>query len=218
MSAKYLKKERILLVEDNVAVAETITRMLTGCHVVHASRFREADELLDECWSLVLLDVHLGKARYGGLQLLEKCNDADEVIVLSARVDSLIREAAATVGATCVDKHDGLEKLLTEISVRRGKSIEERDARFFGLTRRCPRELAWALSTIAEEHSLQTRHLQVLLLEVHMVSMSQAAKELGVTQRTLRNYRDEIRSLTGASARDIAFRAMWLAFEDARAS
>jgi CheY-like chemotaxis protein len=125
MNAPVKPPPRVLLVDDNEAVLEFITEVLTGwgpfsnepCEVDRATGVTEAGRMLEEGkYNLVVLDMVLHDGN--GLQLLDRMRSfpaCPPAIVLSADDPADLRRRAGELGAAAfLRKGDGVESLVRE--------------------------------------------------------------------------------------------------------
>ena len=125
MNAPLKPPPRVLLVDDNEAVLDFITDVLTGwgpfagepCEVDRATGVTEAGRMLEEAaYDLVILDMMLHDGN--GLQLLDLMRSlpaSSPSIVLSADDPADLRHRASELGAAAfLRKGDGVESLVRE--------------------------------------------------------------------------------------------------------
>jgi CheY-like chemotaxis protein len=157
---------RILLVEDNPLDVELVSRMLhrrlradvEGVHTAEDGLRR----LLSEAYDVILLDYSLpGQNGIEFLQELKKRGDPTPVLLVTARGDTHLQDAAREAGAVdFISKDESLTPALSravEAAVERGRSARSQLAR----------QQAEALRQSAEQRVVELeRHLRALQLAI----------------------------------------------------
>ena len=128
-------KKRILLVDDDPAVRESLTHVLTGegYDVVPAANGIEATDLAgSRLIDLVLLDLNLPKRDgWDTFELLTRQNPRLPVMIITARSNQLFPALAAGAGAL-MEKPLDFPKLLQTIRDLIAEPVEARLARLTG--------------------------------------------------------------------------------------
>ena len=129
MATDILKNKRILMVDDEPDVIETLEDLLSMCRLVAASTFEDARDFLErESFDLAILDI-MG---VDGYRLLELANDKDiPTVMLTANALSVSHTVRSFKGGAAfyVPKEEMLhiERFLRDILVAREKGKDLRD-------------------------------------------------------------------------------------------
>ena len=128
-------KKRLLLVDDDPAVRESLANVLVGenYEVVPATNGLEAIEIASKiALDLVLLDLNLPKKNgWDTFEILARQNPRTPVVIITARANQLFPALASGVGAL-MEKPLDLPKLLQTITNLLNEPVESRLARLAG--------------------------------------------------------------------------------------
>jgi FixJ family two-component response regulator len=185
----------ILIVDDDEPLARSMARALAEfapselAHSVEGARRKLAKR---RRWELFVIDVRLGRARHGGLQLLELARERfDDVpaILVTGHHESQFTHEALRLGAILLNKPCGREELVRAYDEAMGRhargqrKLAEQARDLFGLT---------------------DRECDVLEQRLLGRTRGRSAEALGVTVRTLDTHAQNIRSKIGISISDLA--------------
>ena len=195
-----MTKIRVLIADDHLVVREGLIVMLQSADdfkvVGQAKDGQEAVDLAAElCPDVAILDIKMPKITgIEATQRIRRHNPAVQVVVLSTfDQDDYIYDALQAGAKGYIVKDSGLSELLSVVrAAARGESI---------LPPQIATRLVERLSAQQTERNLTNRELEVLKLVAEGLRNREIAKQLHITERTVKNHVAKIIAKLGVKSR-----------------